>query len=79
MYNNELMINILMEDGHTREEAEKFDVFLMNSHNCVIFKSIEELNQCFDDIDIDSIRAGKFESFSAVNYQGKEYYIEYLR
>lgn len=32
MYNNELMINILMADGHTREEAEKFDVFLMNSH-----------------------------------------------
>lgn len=75
----ELEINILMEDRCTMHEAIKH---LKNG--TMIWDNPEEWIQslkdcdCYDGETIEDARAGKCANISVVEYQGREYLIEYV-
>lgn len=78
----ELMTSILMTDRCSKAEAERFITDGVTICSADDLGFLEELNQAREDdeepITIESIKAGKVEDFSFVEYDNKEYYIAYV-
>lgn len=76
---NEMMINVLMADGCTRAEAEKFikagTTIYTDEQEIVEFAKEVSDNE---PITLDNIKNGNVTDISYVRYNGNDYYIVYV-
>lgn len=81
--NHDKMIEILMKDGCTRNEAEKFLNNRASDGSVVFYDSFSDYVDdmkgcgCYEGETLEDIRNGKLEQISAVTYDGKEYILMY--
>lgn len=76
-----MMVKILLADGCTKAEADRFI-----KGDTTIWSNYEDLHDSFvagladeDEIPtLDDIKAGKVEGMSFITFEGKDYIIEYI-